>query len=323
MPARRSSGSTDQKIVTILTSSFFVWLILIITAFSRIKAGASEDLLKVITLRESSAEGAALLQSPSETFRSRNGYSLGPIDALGTLWEGRVLVQGKAITEVALWVRNPSIQPEQGEVLYSRMGELLESQFGVGIEFLDVPNHGDGSEVKTSVRFWQQGAEVFLLRKVRYSKRSGVNLRRQSYQDWAASWGADESVFWKQAVPASMQMTQQTPEVNPGVIDAADPENGADVTSRESTDKKNQVPPRQERSAYGIHLIYLSCLVALLMLVWLIRVASKKSVTRPGKQRGFGILSAPQPPFPSCATPHRFFYNGQISLMSHAPGGCL
>ena len=157
-------------------------------------ANADENLLDLINQKQEPLTLQPYLEPGSvdamTTAEAR--HKLKPINAFGSIFTGEAVLKNAVPDQILVWTHDPSISPGAGLDLFEALTDALERELGVSRRIHEIPNYGDGSDVKSSAILWIIGSDIILLKLDRYSSRSGISIVRQSSESWRSGMGADE-----------------------------------------------------------------------------------------------------------------------------------
>lgn len=192
--------------------TFYFWLNIVILGVVFEALGADSDLLNRITVDRRDSAILENLESgvmPADAAESHS-LPMKPVSAFGAVFSGEVVFKEGVRDRIAMWTHDPLMKPRDGIELFGEMSSALKRKFGAGKVVDDIPNYGDGSEVKSSASLWFLQDEVVVLRLDQYSSRAGIILVRQEAKSWRANMGADESVFWSQTSDRKSEPQRQS-----------------------------------------------------------------------------------------------------------------
>lgn len=175
--------------------SFLACILLVSLGWCPLAGASNSDLIGIVV---NEVEIGDYLESVSpEDGQASSNRPFKALEAFGEKFAGRVLRDDAGAQSISLWVDEPDLEHSVGSDVFANLGKAFSSKLGKPHLVNDVPNYGDGSEVKTDVQLWISGPEVISLTLTRYSSRAGVIVRRMSGAKWQAEMGADEGEFWE------------------------------------------------------------------------------------------------------------------------------
>lgn len=203
-----------------MKSVLYLLLAVICLVLSCDAANADENLIDLIKQKQEPMALQPYLEPSSvDAMTSAEArHKLKPINAFGSIFTGEVVLKNAVPDQILVWTHDPSISPSAGLDLFEALTDALERELGVSRRIHEIPNYGDGSDVKSSAILWFIGSDIILLKLDRYSSRSGISIVRQSSESWRSGMGADESTFWSQTLDskAGQHLEPQSGSIDSG-----------------------------------------------------------------------------------------------------------
>jgi hypothetical protein len=191
--------------------AFYIFLNAVLLGFSYKAVGSDSDLLSSISADRQDLAIVEYLEPGEPSAEAAATYSrpMKPVNAFGTVFSGDVGFKEGFRDRIAIWTHDPLMRPHDAVQIFRKLTGALEGEFGEGEVIDNIPNYGDGSEVKSSASLWFLRDEIVVLRLDQYSSRGGISLVRENSESWRNSMGADESVFWSKALDEKSEPQRQ------------------------------------------------------------------------------------------------------------------